>query len=354
MSLVCGSASYRKLPLLLARLEAGERRVSRPRHRHRRNLRDRTDAARPSLPRLSHDHRGLRQGLLVLRGAVHARAGAQPRQRFHPAGSARTGRRRLHRDPTARANRQLLPRSLASASELCRAAGGRGGSSGNPPRALHDLASARPGRDIVARHGRGAGDLRSRASAGAVGFDARSARHAAHLHARGVSRKDRPDSRGARRPISITTDIIVGFPGETERGLRGDAEPCSTLAQFDGVFSFQYSPRPTRRRAPWPMPCPERKRAGGCRCCRSASGPFRCSATRRLVGQAFEVLVEGASRRETQWAGRTSSNRVLNFTSPRSDLLGEYVRVRVTGAGPNSLAGEHVHRIGAEGGSDGS
>jgi tRNA-2-methylthio-N6-dimethylallyladenosine synthase len=59
-----------------------------------------------------------------------------------------------------------------------------------------------------------------------------------------------------------------------------------------------------------------------------------------LVGQVFEVLVEGASRREMQWTGRTSSNRVLNFTSSRPDLLGEYVRVRVTGAGPNSLTGE--------------
>ena len=59
-----------------------------------------------------------------------------------------------------------------------------------------------------------------------------------------------------------------------------------------------------------------------------------------LLGQAFEVLVEGASRRETQWTGRTSSNRVLNFASSRTDLLGEYVRVRVTGAGPNSLTGE--------------
>ena len=87
VSLVCGSASYRKLPLLLARLEAGERRVSGLGNGHGRDFRDGIDAARSSFSRLSDDHRGLRQGLLVLRGAVHAWAGAQPRQRFHPAGS---------------------------------------------------------------------------------------------------------------------------------------------------------------------------------------------------------------------------------------------------------------------------
>ena len=61
-----------------------------------------------------------------------------------------------------------------------------------------------------------------------------------------------------------------------------------------------------------------------------------------LVGQVFEVLVDGVSRRESQWLGRTSSNRLLNFTSPRLNLLGEYLQVRVTSAGANSLAGEQI------------
>jgi len=61
-----------------------------------------------------------------------------------------------------------------------------------------------------------------------------------------------------------------------------------------------------------------------------------------LVGQEFEVLVDGGGRRENQWAGRTSSNRIVNFASPRSELLGHYIRTRITSAGPNSLAGEHI------------
>ena len=61
-----------------------------------------------------------------------------------------------------------------------------------------------------------------------------------------------------------------------------------------------------------------------------------------LVGQTFEALVDGASRRPGQWSGRCSSNRILNFTSPRENLLGEYVQVRVTSASPNCLVGEQV------------
>jgi tRNA A37 methylthiotransferase MiaB len=76
----------------------------------------------------------------------------------------------------------------------------------------------------------------------------------------------------------------------------------------------------------------------------------------QLLGQTFEVLVDGASRRPAsatarlpdgqsplaQWSGRSSGNRILNFTSPRSGLLGQYIHVRVTGAAPNSLVGEQV------------
>jgi tRNA-2-methylthio-N6-dimethylallyladenosine synthase len=59
------------------------------------------------------------------------------------------------------------------------------------------------------------------------------------------------------------------------------------------------------------------------------------------VGKTVEVLVEGKSKRENQWSGHTSANKVMNFTSPEQKLLGHYVQVKVTGASPNSLVGEH-------------
>jgi tRNA-2-methylthio-N6-dimethylallyladenosine synthase len=61
-----------------------------------------------------------------------------------------------------------------------------------------------------------------------------------------------------------------------------------------------------------------------------------------LVGSVTEVFVDIATRRENQWAGRTSSNRMVNVTSPRESLLGEYVHVRITASGSNSLTGEHL------------
>jgi tRNA-2-methylthio-N6-dimethylallyladenosine synthase len=145
--------------------------------------------------------------------------------------------------------------------------------------------------------------------------------------------------RGARRPISITTDFIVGFPGETEEDFD---QTLSLLdaAQFDGAFSFQYSPRPHTPAALMPDAVPEPVKVRRLQALLERQRVIQLQRNQILLGQVFEVLVEGASRRETQWTGRTSSNRSLNFTSSRTDLLGKYVRVRVTGAGPNSLTGE--------------
>src|SRR2546427_5106699 len=145
--------------------------------------------------------------------------------------------------------------------------------------------------------------------------------------------------RRARRPISITTDIIVGFPGESEQDFE---ETLSLLdaAQFDGAFSFQYSPRPHTPAAVMADPVPPGGKLRRLQALQERQRAIQLRRNQGLEGQVFEVLVEGPSRRETQWTGRTSSNRVLNFTSSCTDLLGEYLRVRVTGAGPNSLTGE--------------
>jgi tRNA-2-methylthio-N6-dimethylallyladenosine synthase len=147
--------------------------------------------------------------------------------------------------------------------------------------------------------------------------------------------------RSSRRPISVTSDIIVGFPGETEQ----DFEETMTLldaAQYDGVFSFQYSPRPNTSALHMPNVVPDEEKGRRLIALQKRQRDIQTARNETLIGQTYEVLVDGASRRAGQWAGRTSGNRVLNFTSPRSDLLGQYVQVRVTHAGPNSLAGEQV------------
>jgi tRNA-2-methylthio-N6-dimethylallyladenosine synthase len=147
--------------------------------------------------------------------------------------------------------------------------------------------------------------------------------------------------REARRPISVTSDIIVGFPGETEADLE---ETLSLLdaAQYDGVFAFSYSPRPNTAARLMPDAIPEDEKGRRLARVMDRQREIQLARNETLVGKTFEVLVDGASRREGQWSGRCSSNRVLNFTSPRTDLLGEYVQVQVSRAGPNSLVGEQV------------
>jgi len=146
--------------------------------------------------------------------------------------------------------------------------------------------------------------------------------------------------RAARRPISVTTDIIVGFPGESEQDFQ---ETLTLLdeAQYDGAFSFKYSPRPNTPALTMSDPIPEEEKGRRLMIVQERQRQIQTMRNETLVGQSFEVLVDGQSRRANQWAGRSSSNRVVNFTSPRSNLLGEYIQVRVTRAGPNSLVGEH-------------
>src|SRR5437016_10428325 len=147
--------------------------------------------------------------------------------------------------------------------------------------------------------------------------------------------------RAARRPISVTTDIIVGFPGETDQDFA-DTLSLLDLAQYDGVFSFKYSPRPNTPAISMADPIPEEEKGRRLAVLQERQRRIQTARNEALVGQTFEVLVDGQSRKENQWAGRTSSNRVLNFSSPQENLLGHYVQVKVARAGPNSLVGERV------------
>ena len=147
--------------------------------------------------------------------------------------------------------------------------------------------------------------------------------------------------RSARRSISVTSDIIVGFPGETEQDVEETLSLLDT-AQFDGVFAFQYSPRPNTSAVRLADAVPEEEKGRRLAAVQQRQREIQIVRNEALVGQTFEVLVDGASRRPGQWSGRSSSNRILNFASRHADLLGEYVHVRVTRASPNSLVGEQI------------
>jgi tRNA-2-methylthio-N6-dimethylallyladenosine synthase len=145
--------------------------------------------------------------------------------------------------------------------------------------------------------------------------------------------------REAKRPISITTDIIVGFPGETEEDF-GDTLSLLDTVRYDAMFSFKYSPRPNTPALSMADAISEEEKSCRLTLLQDKQREIQQERNASLVGVTFEVLVSGKSRRENQWSGRTSCHRVLNFTSTKQNLLGTYTHVRVTGAGPNSLLGE--------------
>jgi tRNA-2-methylthio-N6-dimethylallyladenosine synthase len=146
--------------------------------------------------------------------------------------------------------------------------------------------------------------------------------------------------RAAKRPISITTDIIVGFPGET----AADFEQTITLLDevgYDLVFSFQYSPRPNTPALAMEDVVPEEEKNLRLRIVQGRQKQIQLQRYETLVGNLQEVLVEGHGR-ESQWKGRTSQNITLNFTVENglTPKLGEYWMVRVKQAAPNCLVGE--------------
>jgi tRNA-2-methylthio-N6-dimethylallyladenosine synthase len=147
--------------------------------------------------------------------------------------------------------------------------------------------------------------------------------------------------RGSTRPISITTDIIVGFPGETEQDFE---ETLSLLdeVRYEGVFAFKYSPRPNTSSLTMEDSLSEEGKSKRLAVLLERQKQIQTEHNDRFVGSSFELMVTNKSRRENQWSGHTSCNRVLNFTSQAHDLLGTYVQVGVTSVGPSSLVGEHL------------
>ena len=147
--------------------------------------------------------------------------------------------------------------------------------------------------------------------------------------------------KAARRPISLSTDMIVGFPGENEE----DFEQTLTLLDevgFDSVFSFKYSPRPNTPALKFIDHIPDQEKARRLAVLQEKQKQIQAQLNQKHVGEVLEVMVEGRNAARGQWIGRTSQNKVLNFTACGREALaaGSYVQVRVTQAFPNSLVGE--------------
>jgi tRNA-2-methylthio-N6-dimethylallyladenosine synthase len=147
--------------------------------------------------------------------------------------------------------------------------------------------------------------------------------------------------RKARPGVSLTSDFIVGFPGETEADFAATLELARELG-FDGSFSFLYSPRPGTPAADLADATPQAAKLERLqRLQAQLEAPAR-AASEAMVGGVERVLVEGPSHRDArELAGRTGNNRVVNFAGDAA-LAGCYLDVRITAARAHSLRGERV------------
>jgi tRNA-2-methylthio-N6-dimethylallyladenosine synthase len=149
--------------------------------------------------------------------------------------------------------------------------------------------------------------------------------------------------KAAKREISITTDVIVGFPGETESDF---AETLSLLDEvgYDAVFAFKYSPRPNTPALKLDDAIPEEEKSRRLEVLMARQRDIQIARYKKYIGARCEAMVEGHNDARRQWIGRTSQNKTLNFTAPEgaSPKVGAYVPVHVTGSFPNSLLGEMV------------
>ncbi|MEP6713978.1 MAG: tRNA (N6-isopentenyl adenosine(37)-C2)-methylthiotransferase MiaB [Terriglobia bacterium] len=152
--------------------------------------------------------------------------------------------------------------------------------------------------------------------------------------------------KNAKRPIAITTDIIVGFPGETEKDFE-DTLALLDEVEYDSLFGFKYSPRPNTGALAMPDHIPEEEKTRRLVIVNERQRAIQIRRHTAMIGAVEEVHVEGRNQALGQWIGRTSQNRTLNFSTPEGihgeSLTGDYVSVRVTRAGPNSLVGESVN-----------
>jgi len=149
--------------------------------------------------------------------------------------------------------------------------------------------------------------------------------------------------RQIRPDISISSDFIVGFPGETD----ADFEATMTLIDevgFDHSFSFIYSPRPGTPASVLPDDVPLAVKQQRLQRLQTRINELADKVSKSMLGTVQSVLVERYSRKDLAWlAGRTSNNRVVNFPGDKA-LIGDFVNIRITEALPNSLRGELVDK----------
>ncbi len=146
-------------------------------------------------------------------------------------------------------------------------------------------------------------------------------------------RKIRPD-------ISLSSDFIIGFPGETDADFSATMDLIQEM-KFDHSFSFIYSPRPGTPAADLNDETPMAIKKERLALLQGRITQYASAISQAMVGTVQRILVSGISRRDPgQLQGRTENNRVVNFASANHQLIGEFVDAEIVEALPNSLRGQ--------------
>jgi tRNA-2-methylthio-N6-dimethylallyladenosine synthase len=162
---------------------------------------------------------------------------------------------------------------------------------------------------------------------------------------RGYTREDYLERiswiRAARRPIAISTDIIVGFPGETPGDFEATMELLAQV-QYDSLFGFKYSSRPNTPASTMTDSLPEGEKAARLQVLLDRQHEIQSANYSKQLGEILEVMVEGINPAREQIIGRSSQNKPINFTcaQPIAPAPGSYLQVKITATHPNSLTGE--------------
>jgi tRNA-2-methylthio-N6-dimethylallyladenosine synthase len=145
------------------------------------------------------------------------------------------------------------------------------------------------------------------------------------------------------RNIALSTDIIVGFPGESEEDFQQTLALMDEV-EYDSIFSFKYSQRPNTPALKLTAHIAEEEKGRRLTILQEKQRGIQLRRNADYIGNVEEVMVEGLNKATGQWIGRTSQNKTLNFgrVEGEGDLTGSYLAVRVLRAGPNSLVGESV------------
>jgi tRNA-2-methylthio-N6-dimethylallyladenosine synthase len=145
--------------------------------------------------------------------------------------------------------------------------------------------------------------------------------------------------RAIRPDISISSDFIIGFPGETEADFAATMKLIEEIG-FDTSFSFVYSARPGTPAADLPDNEDESVKKQRLKILQDRIVQNAFEISRRMVGTQQMLLVTGISKKDPgQLQGRTENNRVVNFSTDNHELIGQFAQVEITEALPNSLRG---------------